>query len=254
MKPHHTPTLCAFAVSCALVLAGGLALPRFASADVVMPPPDDCPGGTTPRTGHNGPYCQPPAPTDCPPGHVGKVHMTHAYCDPPPAEPCPTGSRWTSTSATDGYCRGGWPCEIHQCAEGNTCKESSLCVQEIRMFRAGSYEKASGTCAADADCPEGESCVTKKRCDPDVKRALVEGAEGTPDTAPEAAEGGGDATEEPTAEAAPEAVTEAEAEETDDVPAKGCSLGRGTPEIGALAAVLLLLGVRLVLNRKITKS
>ena len=32
---------------------------RGASADVVSPPPTDCTDGTTPNTGHCGPYCEP---------------------------------------------------------------------------------------------------------------------------------------------------------------------------------------------------
>jgi hypothetical protein len=234
MKAHHAHLLLA-----AVLVVSTLWSSR-ALADVVMPPPDDCPEGTTPRTGHIGPYCQPPPPAECPPGHAPKVNMARAYCEPPPAEPCPTGSRWMSTSETDVYCQGGWACDVHQCAEGNTCKESSLCVQEIRMFRAGSWEKVSGACTADADCPEGESCVTKKRCDPDVKRGPVEGGGDTP-AAP------AEPTEEPTEEPAPTApvVDEPAVDDPDDVPQKGCAVGPAGAGAGvsALVGLLLLVGV-----------
>ena len=220
-------------------MTGLLLQTRASRADVVMPPPDDCPEGTTPRTGHMGPYCQPPPPAQCPPGHEPRVNMAHAYCEPPPAEPCPAGSRWMSSSETDVYCQGGWACDAHQCAEGTTCKESALCVEEIRRFRAGSWEKVSGPCTTDADCPEGESCVTKKRCDPDVKRMPVEG------TAPEAGDTAPPTPEEATPEEPTAAAETTAPEEPDEVTQKGCSVGEG----GAGAAALLVLLAGLLIRR-----
>lgn len=153
--------------------------PATTIADAVPPPPRDCPPGYTPATGHGGPYCRPPLPTDCPPNHLPKVNGRHAYCEPPPAEPCPVGSYWTSSSATSTSCRGGGRCDSGVCGAGYTCRESSLCVTEVQLFRAGSYEVVSGVCETDADCGgENEQCVTAQRCDPDVKR----GAEEKPST------------------------------------------------------------------------
>jgi hypothetical protein len=234
MKPHHARPLSGIVLVGALLVTGLLAQPLTSHADVVMPPPDDCPEGTTPRTGHMGPFCQPPPPAECPPGHAPKVNMANAYCEPPPAEPCPTGSRWTSTSESDVYCQGGWACDVHPCAEGNTCKESSLCVQEIRRFRAGSWEKVSGTCSTDADCPEGESCVTQKRCDPDVKRAPAEAGEVAETPAEDVAEL--PVVDEPVAD-------EPAADEPDDVPQKGCAVGAAGAGTGVSALVLLLVGI-----------
>ncbi len=237
--------------SCALLLIAALWLaPRAALADVVPPPPDDCPEGTTPRTGHSGPYCQPPAPTDCKPGYEPRVYLAEAYCEPPPPQPCPEGSYWTSHSATSTWCQGGRSCEgDYPCGEGTTCKETSLCVREQRQRRFV-YEVVSGTCVKDEDCVEGQTCVTAKRCDPDVKRAPVEGHEPPPQ----------DADEEPTAapegkqpvvgdgvDVGGEAAAGDEAD-TDEVEPKGCSVAEGTAS--TVMALLIGLGLLVITRRR----
>jgi MYXO-CTERM domain-containing protein len=64
---------------CAFTLAL-LAAP--VSADVVMPPPTDCPDGETGVTSHGGPRCMKVAPTDCPNGWRGQLggHCSLAPC------------------------------------------------------------------------------------------------------------------------------------------------------------------------------
>ena len=164
-----------------------LAFPASVLADVVRPPPRNCPKGYRPGTSHSGPYCAPPPPR-CKKGHKPRVIRARAYCEPPPAKPCPAGSFWTSSSKTQTYCRGGNPCANYPCYQKDwTCRETSLCVHVVRMFRAGYYEVAYGTCKTDADCkgykdPGGEEikCVTVKRCDPNKKRGAKPGAKPEP--------------------------------------------------------------------------
>lgn len=215
------------------VLAAVL-IPLSAAADVVRPPPTDCPPGHTPRTSHMGPYCEPPPPAECPPGHVPSVYMSEAYCEPPPAEACPVGSRWVSRSATDVHCQGGWKCEAGSCPEGQTCRESSLCVTLIHPpWRGPSLEKVSGVCEGEAGCPEGESCVKAMRCDPDVKRE--------PAPAPATEDGASsDETAEPAPETAPEVTP---ADDADDVPKSGTCAVAGGPvswPVGILLGACLL--------------
>jgi MYXO-CTERM domain-containing protein len=141
-----------------------LLLAAHAVADEVPPPPDDCPSGQRGATDHQGPYCQPPAPASCPPGHTPKVRRTLAYCEPPPPTPCPRGSFWTSSAAADTWCQGGYPCRDDAFCGAGACAESALCVHEVEVFRAGSYEVVSGPCPASGTCPEGDRCVTARRC------------------------------------------------------------------------------------------
>ncbi len=57
-----------------LLLASALALLAApARADVVMPPPTDCPRGQVGVTSHGGPRCEKVAPQDCPTGWYGQL-------------------------------------------------------------------------------------------------------------------------------------------------------------------------------------
>jgi MYXO-CTERM domain-containing protein len=222
-----------------LLIAALWLVPRAATADVVPPPPSDCPDGTTPRTSHHGPYCEPPPPTECKPGYEPRVHLSDAYCEPPPALPCPEGSYWTSRSATNSWCQGGRSCEgDYPCAEGTTCVETALCVRQERQRRF-MYEVVSGTCATDADCPEGETCATAPRCDPDVKRAPVAGEPAPEQTTEEPPAGTtdkppvvGDGVEDVGGKADP-----------DEVEPKGCAVAGTTASAAALAALGLVMAV-----------
>lgn len=145
--------------------------PALVLADAVPPPPDRCPRGHAPRTGHSGPYCQPPPPRSCPPGHEPRVFRDNAYCEPPPPRACPTGSHWVSTSPHDAYCRGGSRCDQNNCyQDGFTCRDSSLCVQKINRRRHGFWEKVRGICTPGGTCADGLECIKAKRCDPNVRR------------------------------------------------------------------------------------
>ena len=158
-----------------------LALASSARADVVPPPPDQCPADHTPATGHGGPYCRPPARTDCPPGYKSRVYERDAYCEPPPQEPCPPGSDWTSLSAGDGFCIVGSSCRQDACGPDATCVPTSYCL-DWTCFRC-SMSRITGLCRTDADCdrgygyseedPERPRCVHQYLCDPKVKRVAA---------------------------------------------------------------------------------
>jgi len=224
------------AVTASLLLGLAVLFALPARADVVPPPPDDCPAGTTPRTNHFGPYCEPPPPESCPDGHVAKVYLDKAYCEPPPAEVCPPGSHWISQGPDDLYCRGGRPCGEYDCPEGDTCVESSLCVRQVRQFRM-MYEVASKVCEADGDCDEGETCVTAKRCDPVQKRQPASPAEAGASVEPPApapVDDVPDPQEQVATAAAPAATGE------DEVSSKGCSVSRTA---GTVLATLVMAGL-----------
>jgi len=148
-----------------------LLFPAEALADVVRPPPLICPPGYSRSTDHNGPYCAPPLPRNCKAGYEPKVRRKDAYCEPPPPQPCPPGSFWTSSSATNTWCEGGWPCDQRACSDLFTCREEGLCVTEEMRWRGQTWERVTTTCTTDADCagPE-ETCVRAKRCDPNEER------------------------------------------------------------------------------------
>lgn len=206
-----------------------------ASADVVMPPPEKCPEGYTPQTGHHGPYCQPPPPESCPEGHTPKVSRDHAYCEPPADPPCPLGSVYTSSSETKTWCQAGWTApQSGECSIGYRAVESALCVQYVPAGRIG-YEVVSGTCETDADCTgKGESCNKAIRCVAIPKPAPP--ADKTPPPA--------DVEPASAADPAPAATGD------DDDPTKArCSLGdaSATPRataLGGLAALAALLVAR----------
>ena len=154
----------AVVVAFVILLWSSLALSWSAQADVVRSPPKDCPEGYTPKTGHGGPYCQPPMPTTCPKEHIPRLNRSLAYCEPPPEKACPTGSSYRSRSATDTFCVAGRDCTESECPSGATCKESSLCSKLIAQRRSVRWE-VKGECKSDKDCSDGYKCETKKRCD-----------------------------------------------------------------------------------------
>jgi hypothetical protein len=104
------------------------------------------------------------------------------------------------------------------------CVETGLCVEVRQAWRGHETEYVSGVCSTDADCPvPGERCVTKKRCDPLVKRAPV--AAGAP------VDAGG-------------------ADEVDEVDSGVCQLV-GAPS-ALVAAAVALLGLLGLLRRRQT--
>jgi hypothetical protein len=79
-----------------LLILSLLAAPVLARADVVMPPPTDCPPGQEGVTSHGGPHCEIVPPKDCPPGWTGEYGGTCALqvC----AGTCDGGMRCAPTS------------------------------------------------------------------------------------------------------------------------------------------------------------
>lgn len=76
------------------VLAITLALasaPAHVTADVVMPPPTNCPDGEVGVTGHGGPSCVAVAPTDCPAGWRGQLGGNCSLTPCAADENCPAG-------------------------------------------------------------------------------------------------------------------------------------------------------------------
>jgi hypothetical protein len=132
-------------------------------ADVVPPPPKECPPGHVPSTSHQGTFCQPPPPKDCPPGHVPRVARTLAYCEPPPPVPCPAGAFWVSRGPEvgNGYCT-SYVAET--CPDDRIAVESSLCVYYGSGHRGRRYEIISGPCRSTRDCQDSESCTKARRC------------------------------------------------------------------------------------------
>lgn len=127
----------ALAVSFALALS-----PTVARADVVSPPPTDCPDGTKGQSCHGGSFCQADTCTtdaDC---GSGKVCQARSLCAgtigcggflPPDATPPhePTAGPVCSTSA--------------DCDSGKTCATQSVCVSlDSTVVHGGCSCEAAG--------------------------------------------------------------------------------------------------------------
>jgi hypothetical protein len=222
----------------------------------VEPTPAHCPPGYTPRTGHRGPYCEPPLPRHCPPGHQPRVVGPEGYCEPPPLRPCPPGSYWTSSGPNQAYCQAGPACDY--CSSGQVCIDASLCVRVLHPWPGRGRELVSGICHSESDCPEGEHCLRSRRCTmldqlsgeavppvaaPPAPSAVVAAAPGPPDSGAQPS----------TTSAAPVARTTAgPGPEPTPSPARptrgcaGCEVG-GVESHGAawlLGVALLLLAMR----------
>jgi hypothetical protein len=112
----------ALASSCALVaLAAGAWTAR---ADVVDPPPASCPPGSTPSTGHSGPYCAPTPECTATSCSGGASCLAVAQCietrdcgglRPPDSGPC-------TIEHVAGACGAGGSCAV------GTCRARSVCT------------------------------------------------------------------------------------------------------------------------------
>lgn len=136
-----------------LAVAG---VPR-ASADVVFPPPDDCPKGQIGITSHRGPECVDPPPTDCP---VGWLPRNRGLCV-------------AATCTND-----------NDCGKGTVCKPADLCQRQVKYESSGGRHAGDAPdtvtetvdiCAADRSCPTDggapSQCKKAKICLPkDVKK------------------------------------------------------------------------------------
>ena len=110
----------------ALIVCVVMLATSVASADVVFPPPDTCPPGAIPATGHAGPYCRA---TEC-------------------------------TSVADCVAR-STPF-VGACAPAGLCVREQLGF----AGRGGRVplRVTLGSCRSDADCSSGVACVRVDRC------------------------------------------------------------------------------------------
>lgn len=146
-------------VGCSLAF---LLIGSLGHADVVPPPPSNCPSGYTPETSHSGPYCRPPLPR-CPRGYQPRIWERHAYCEPPPDHPCPRGAEWSSTSEDDAFCVPRMACQDSGCPAGQACFPTAFCLQPV-CFRC-SPSRIVGFCEQQEDCPGDSVCSRQRRCD-----------------------------------------------------------------------------------------
>lgn len=117
-----------------------------ARADVLSPPPADCPAGSVGRSGRAYGYC---APTRC--GEAGQECPTEPFC-PVQSWPCPRPERWYCEDTPRGLCVQTSVTHGSRPGPGGPVAWS----QEITQVR--------GACAANADCPEGARCEVARRC------------------------------------------------------------------------------------------
>src|SRR5262245_24717666 len=108
-----------------LTVVAALTLPQGAArADVVSPPPADCPEGTEPVTCHSGPHCRTlicATNTDC---EGGLVCMDRALCVAAP-------SMYDEQSAASACPDGG------ACDAGATCSTLKVCVPKASSASGG---------------------------------------------------------------------------------------------------------------------
>jgi hypothetical protein len=100
----------------------------FAAADVVSPPPTDCPPGTTAATNHAGPHCSPASCKDGKSCSAGEVCATELLCWVESVYANRTGEH--RVEVVRGPCRNG------QCSEG-TCRAERVCMAPELVAAAG---------------------------------------------------------------------------------------------------------------------
>jgi hypothetical protein len=117
----HAATSLVLAMAAAMTLLGGAA-----EADIVRPPPENCPTGSSGQTGHSGPYC---APRKC---------------------------------TADSACAKGERCEARKlCVKSKTLGGG----RRIRKEPPPTVEEVVGTCAGGSKCAAG-SCTSLRVCVP----------------------------------------------------------------------------------------
>ena len=91
--------VCAWRLVFAATLGVSLLPAGVAHADVVMPPPEDCPPGQVGTTSHGGPSCAREAPKNCAPGYRGEIggSCVLAACSSDPE--CEAGTRCLQVDA-----------------------------------------------------------------------------------------------------------------------------------------------------------
>jgi len=135
-----------------LALVLGLGWPSTAHADVVSPPPPDCPPERIPAPSHGLRLCLDPAPEDCPAGWIGRL----------------------GGACVVDVCTGHSDCGI-----GKTCRPHSLCYrrwvsdtdfnhrtgEEIPLDEPRVTWRLINVCGYENSCNEGR-CLPAKVCLP----------------------------------------------------------------------------------------
>jgi hypothetical protein len=122
------------------VLTLGIVLAR---ADLVPPPPTDCPPGTRGATNHAGPHCLPVHCSDQRPCPKGETCALAALCLVERTYANMTGQR--TTTVVQGLCRNG------QCEQG-TCRREPVCVS--RPWASAAPSSRAAPSAPDGDAAE----------------------------------------------------------------------------------------------------
>ena len=139
----------ATAIALAVLLSVGAA-PRSARADVVMPPPDECPDGTTPATGHCGPHCEPIAcesTEDCTEGTCTTVRVcVQTLVCAGQVEPDADLSQYERPSVLE-------TCESGTCAQGE-CQTLQICTKGSGPTSGST----GGAAASDAAASDSGGC------------------------------------------------------------------------------------------------
>jgi hypothetical protein len=168
------------------LILGALLLvsPLPTRADVVLPPPRDCPRGTTPVTSHGGPTCVADAPKDCPNGWQGALggQCILAPCtkneDCGPQQSCVEHSVCLRPVQDDYYDYGEDDREQHGELEPTRLLRSPGLLagppppKKKRPTPITRYE-ATNLCSPEVPCEAPSTCQREKLCVPTGTRALA---------------------------------------------------------------------------------
>jgi MYXO-CTERM domain-containing protein len=175
-------------VRAAALLAASAALVAVlstAEADVVRPPPTDCPAGQVGVTGHGGPKCVDAAPLDCPTGWRGQLGgncvlapcETDANCQS--GEACVEHAVCLQPFEDDYYDYGEEEREKHGWAEphpSDILRSPGLLAGPVapktRRAKPIVRYNAVNLCSAEIACAAPNTCQTEKLCVPRGSRAL----------------------------------------------------------------------------------
>jgi hypothetical protein len=166
------PTMSARLAPSLLVLITLMVGVDLAAADVVSPPPTDCPPGTSAVTNHAGPHCLPAACDDGKPCPSAQVCAIQQLCLVERVFTNRTGDHHAEVVSG--------PCQRGQCSEG-TCRSERVCMAEAVATggRPGKVVATSPGRPAETGGGSAESLVTRQEPVPvDVPRPAPAGCRG----------------------------------------------------------------------------
>jgi MYXO-CTERM domain-containing protein len=175
--------------SSAIVVLTALAFatPKPAAADVVPPPPTDCPKGEIGETSHNGPRCVKQAPKDCPAGWRG---MEGGTCK---LTPCTNDGRcWGDEVCVEhAVCLSPTVDEFYAPGEDEGAKQGTLDPADGAWLRSQLFGAAApapmprrrpkpitryeavNVCSREVACAAPATCQRERLCVPKGVRALA---------------------------------------------------------------------------------